>query len=119
MTKDFFTGKKVLVMGLGRFGGGADVAEFAARAGAKVVVTDLAPADQLSDSISKLEGVDGVEFHLGSHDPADFEQADIVVANPAVPADNGFLQIARRGPGGLRGQRAVTRGCGRYRNWRR
>jgi len=49
MNKDFFTGKKVLIMGLGSFGGGVDVAEFAARAGAKVIVTDLAPATQLSD----------------------------------------------------------------------
>ncbi len=55
MNKDFFTDKKVLIMGLGRFGGGVDCAEFAARAGAKVIVTDLAPAAQLSDSIEKLE----------------------------------------------------------------
>ena len=91
-----FAGRKVLVMGLGRFGGGVDVAEFAARAGASVTVTDLAPADQLGDSISRLEESGRVVFHLGSHDPADFEQADIVIANPAVPDDNEYLQIARR-----------------------
>jgi len=96
MRRGFFVGKKVLVMGLGRFGGGVDVAQFAARAGASVTVTDLAPADQLSDSVSKLGGFDGIEFHLGSHDPADFRQADIVVANPAVPSDNKFLELARR-----------------------
>ncbi len=91
-----FAGKKVLVMGLGRFGGGIDVVTFAHEAGAKVIVTDLAPAEQLSDSVGRLGGLEGVEFHLGSHAPADFEQADIVVANPAVPSDNQFLQIARR-----------------------
>ncbi|GAJ22077.1 unnamed protein product, partial [marine sediment metagenome] len=96
MNKDFFTDKKVLIMGLGRFGGGADVAEFAVRAGAKVIVTDLAPAVQLSDSIGKLEEFSDIEFHLGSHDPADFQQADIIIANPAVPGDNEFLQLARR-----------------------
>ena len=83
-------------MGLGSFGGGVDVAEFAARAGAKVIVTDLAPATQLSDSIKKLEEFPDIEFHLGSHDPADFKQADIIIANPAVPCDNEFLQLARR-----------------------
>jgi len=83
-------------MGLGRFGGGVDVARFAHGAGANVIVTDLAPAEQLSDSLSRLRDLDGIEFHLGSHDPADFEQADIIVANPAVPGDNKFLQIARR-----------------------
>ena len=96
MRRDSFTGKRVLVMGLGRFGGGVDVAEFAARAGAKVIVTDMAPADQLADSISRLGDFHDIEFHLGAHDPADFEQADIVVANPAVPDDNEFLELARR-----------------------
>ncbi len=91
-----FAAKKVLIMGLGRFGGGVDVAEFAVRAGAKVIVTDLAPAEQLSDSVEKLEEFPDIEFHLGSHDPADFKQADIIIANPAVPGDNEFLELARR-----------------------
>lgn len=96
MNIDFFASKTVLVMGLGRFGGGIDVARFAHGAGAKVIVTDLASAEQLSDSLEKLRDLDGIEFHLGSHAPADFEQADIIVANPAVPGNNKFLQIARR-----------------------
>ncbi len=99
MTEDrkrFLTGKKVLVMGLGRFGGGVDAAEFAYRAAAKVIVTDLASAEQLRDSIEKLKQFQDIEFHLGSHDPSDFEQADIIIANPAVPPDNKFLEIARR-----------------------
>ena len=91
-----FAGKKVLVMGLGRFGGGVDVAEFAHGVGAKVIITDLASAQKLEDSISRLRKLEGIEFHLGSHDPADFEQSDIIVANPAVPDDNEFLQIARQ-----------------------
>jgi len=95
-TKYEFTGKTVLIMGLGRFGGGVDVAEFAVRAGAKVIVTDLAPAEQLKDSINKLEEFFDIEFHLGSHEPADFKRADIIIANPAVPGDNEFLQLARR-----------------------
>jgi len=89
-------GKTVLVMGLGRFGGGVDVARFAHRAGAKVIVTDLVSAENLGDSLNRLRDLDDIEFHLGSHTPADFEQADVIVANPAVPVDNKFLQIARR-----------------------
>jgi len=91
-----FAGKKVLIMGLGRFGGGVDCAEFAAKAGAKVIVTDSAPAEQLSDSIDKLKEFSDVEFHLGSHEPDDFRQADIIIANPAVPDNNEYLEIARR-----------------------
>ncbi len=96
MNKESLSGKTVLVMGLGRFGGGVDAAQFAHRAGAKVIVADLAPAEQLSNSVGQLQAFAGIEFHLGSHEPADFEQADIVIANPAVPNDNEFLQIARR-----------------------
>ena len=96
MNNESLSGKRVLVMGLGRFGGGVDVVEFAAGAGARVIVTDLATAQQLSGSIDQLQELGGVEFHLGSHDPADFEQADIIVANPAVPGDNEFLERARR-----------------------
>ena len=96
MNIKFFAGRKVLVMGLGRFGGGVDVAKFACGAGAKVTVTDLAAADKLVDSIDQLKDFKDIEFHLGSHEPADFEQADIVIANPAVPPDNKFLKIARQ-----------------------
>jgi UDP-N-acetylmuramoylalanine--D-glutamate ligase len=90
-----FKDKKILVMGLGRFGGGVDVVKFACEKGARVIVTDLAKQEALAESISQLKGLD-VEYHLGSHEPADFEQADMVVANPAVPLDNKFLQIARK-----------------------
>ena len=91
-----FKGKTVLIMGLGRFGGGVDTAEFTSGRAAKVIVTDLARPHQLSDSINKLAKFSNIEFHLGSHNPADFEKADIIAANPAVPADNKFLEIARR-----------------------
>ena len=96
MNKEFFSGKIILVMGLGRFGGGVDVAKFAASAGAKVIVTDKASDRQLSDSIKQLDEFSDIEFHLGSHDPTDFQQADIIVANPAVAPDNEFLEIARQ-----------------------
>ncbi len=91
-----FAGKIVLVMGLGRFGGGVDAAEFAISAGAKVIITDLATEQQLRDSINKLAKLSNIEFHLGSHNPVDFEKADIIIANPAVPGNNKFLEIARQ-----------------------
>jgi len=96
MNTEFFAGKTVLVMGLGRFGGGVDVAKFAVAGGAKVIVTDSASPEKLSDSIEQLAEFPAIQFHLGSHDPADFERADVVVANPAVAPDNKFLEIARR-----------------------
>jgi UDP-N-acetylmuramoylalanine--D-glutamate ligase len=91
-----FENKKVLVMGLGRFGGGVDVIRFAHNAGAKITVTDKAPAEKLADSLKQLEDLKGIEYHLGSHSKTDFEQAYIIVANPAVAPDNELLEIARK-----------------------
>jgi len=95
MDKQFFAGKNVLVMGLGRFGGGVDAAKFAYNTGGKVTITDLATSEQLSDSVGQLKEFPDIEYHLGSHDPADFKQADIIVVNPAVPPHNEFLKLAQ------------------------
>ncbi len=97
MNREFFAGKKVLVMGLGRFGGGVDVARFARKAGAKVKVTDLAKAEQLEDSVRQLAEFGDFEYRFGSHQHSDFEQADIIVVNPAVPPDNEFVRLADKG----------------------
>ncbi|MFO0981128.1 MAG: hypothetical protein U1E76_05150 [Planctomycetota bacterium] len=78
-----FAGKKVTVMGLGLFGGGAGAARFLAEHGAKVTVTDLRAEATLEPSIAKLGGLD-VRYVLGEHQRADFRDADLVVVNPAV-----------------------------------
>jgi UDP-N-acetylmuramoylalanine--D-glutamate ligase len=77
------TGKNVLVMGLGRFGGGIGVTRWLVAQGAKVTVNDAATADTLADSLAQLAGLP-VTFKLGGHDPADFLAADLLVLNPAV-----------------------------------
>jgi UDP-N-acetylmuramoylalanine--D-glutamate ligase len=92
---NFFKNKSVLIMGLGRFGGGVDVVRFLHKAGAKIMVTDLAPAEKLADSLRQLQDLDGIEYHLGSHKKNDFEEADIIVVNPAVTPENEFIEIAR------------------------
>jgi len=107
MNREFFKGKRVLVMGLGRFGGGVDVAKFAAGCGAEVIVTDMASAEKLRDSVEQLDQFSDIDFHLGSHDRADFENADVVVANPAVAPENEFLEIARRAGGLVTSQIAI------------
>ncbi len=95
MNKVFFENKSVLVMGLGRFGGGADVVSFLCRAGAKVTVTDLSAPERLADSMSRLEELAGVEYRLDSHNRDDFERTDVLVVNPAVKPNNEYVQIAR------------------------
>ncbi len=87
-------GRRVLVMGLGSFGGGAGAARYVAEHGARVTVTDLRPARLLSSSIEALADLP-IEFVLGEHRREDFERAEIVVANPAVPPGHPLLEHAR------------------------
>lgn len=85
---DDFAGKRVVVMGLGRFGGGVGAVKWLARQGAKLLVTDLSPAEKLAESIAEIQDeIDSgvVELRLGAHEEADFRAADVVVVSPAVP----------------------------------
>ncbi len=93
-------GRQALVMGLGRFGGGAGVTHWLVEPGASVLLTDLSSADALQSAITPIVSLieaGSVETRLGEHRVEDFERADLVVANPAVPApwDNEFLNAAR------------------------
>ncbi|MFO0874965.1 MAG: UDP-N-acetylmuramoyl-L-alanine--D-glutamate ligase [Phycisphaerales bacterium] len=98
---DEFSGKTVLVMGLGRFGGGLGVTRWLCGRGATVVLTDLAGQSELGEPLAGLR--DLVEsgrlvLRLGGHDERDFATADLVVANPAVPSPwtSPFLAAAAR-----------------------
>ncbi len=95
MDKGFFRDKRVVIMGLGSFGGGADSALFAARAGARTRVTDMAPPEKLAAAMEPLKGLP-VDYRLGEHREEDFRTADIVVVNPAVRPDNPFVLLAQK-----------------------
>ena len=86
--------RKVLVMGLGSFGGGVGVCRFLAEHGAIVTVTDQAPAQRLTDSIAQLADLH-ITYHLGEHKEVDFLQSDLIVVNPAVRKDSPWLKLAR------------------------
>lgn len=87
-------GKRALVMGLGVHGGGLGVARFLAGQGADVTVTDLRDPEALRSSLDALAGLP-IRLVLGEHRTVDFERAELVVRNPAVPRESRFLQIAR------------------------
>ena len=82
-------------MGLGLFGGGVGVSRYLVNKGAKVIITDLRNESELKKSLDKLSGLSAV-YHLGGHHEEDFSNADYIIANPAVPPDSPFLEIARR-----------------------
>jgi UDP-N-acetylmuramoylalanine--D-glutamate ligase len=95
MTMQDVRGRKVTVAGLGRFGGGIAVAQWLATQGACVTVTDKEPESKLRDSVQQLENLP-ITFKLGGHDERDFTSTDFVVASPAIPLNNPYLQAARR-----------------------
>jgi UDP-N-acetylmuramoylalanine--D-glutamate ligase len=92
-------GKRVTVMGLGRFGGGVGVTRWLAAQGDDVLVTDLAPEDELAASLAKIRDLveaGSVTLRLGEHNVSDFTTCDAVVAGPGVPQpwDNRYIRAA-------------------------
>ncbi|HXT98712.1 MAG TPA: UDP-N-acetylmuramoyl-L-alanine--D-glutamate ligase [Polyangia bacterium] len=75
------SGKRVLVVGLGRSGIAA--AELCAARGARVTVTDKRPAAELAGATAKLPA--GVAPELGGHRRESFLSADLIVLSPGVP----------------------------------
>jgi UDP-N-acetylmuramoylalanine--D-glutamate ligase len=95
-----FAGRRVTVMGLGRFGGGAGVTRWLARQGADILLTDLQSHDQVQPAIAELQPLidrEQLQLRLGEHNVSDFTTCDVVIANPAVPRpwDNRFLRAAQ------------------------
>ena len=90
-----FDGRRVTIMGLGHFGGGAAAARWLAEKGARVTVTDLADAQTLAETLDALRDVPIAAVHLGGHREEDFRQTDLIVVNPAVRPNNPLLQLAR------------------------
>jgi UDP-N-acetylmuramoylalanine--D-glutamate ligase len=88
-------GKKITVIGLGRFGGGIAVSKWLAEQGANVLVTDEASEEALAPSKNQLNDLD-ITFHLGGHRDEDFTDADLIVASPAVPPKSRYLELARQ-----------------------
>jgi UDP-N-acetylmuramoylalanine--D-glutamate ligase len=94
MNDNAFTDKRVTIMGLGFFGGTIGLAKYLVSQGARVTITDRRSADDLPDSVQALAGLP-LRFVLGRHEMADFTEADVVFASPAVPEDSPYLAAAR------------------------
>lgn len=94
-----FRDKRVTVMGLGSFGGGLGAVQFLLGQGARVTVTDLRSAAELSEplqAISETHPSASLELHLGGHQSQDFTDTDLVVVNPAVPSTCPYVALARQ-----------------------
>ncbi|GMV17406.1 MAG: UDP-N-acetylmuramoylalanine--D-glutamate ligase [Polyangiaceae bacterium] len=72
-------GKRVIVVGLGK--SGLSAARLCQRRGARVLGTDVQPAEKLPKEL----GGAGLELVLGGHAGVDFSAADLIVVSPGVP----------------------------------
>ena len=91
-----FKNKNVTVMGLGLHGGGVGVVKFLAKQRAKILVTDLKTRKELGESLKKLKKYKKIKYILGKHRMEDFKNTDLIIKNPGVPKESGYLQIARK-----------------------
>ena len=87
--------KTITIMGLGIAGGAVEDALFFVRHGAKVVVTDLKPENELERSLKRLQNEQNITLHLGGHQKQDFTDVDLVIQNPSVPKESPYLEIAQ------------------------
>jgi UDP-N-acetylmuramoylalanine--D-glutamate ligase len=94
-TKSSLQGKKVLLVGLGRLGGGIAAAKYFAAAGAKLTITDQLSESDLKGALGSLKGLD-IAYRLGGHAEKDFRGKDMIVFNPAVPITSPWVGVARR-----------------------
>lgn len=88
--KNEFTGKKVLIVGMGRSGIGA--ADLLIESGANVSIQDSKPDCLSPEKYEKYEKA-GAKFYLGSK-PGDMSVFDAVVVSPGVPTEIDFIQEA-------------------------
>ncbi len=82
-------------MGLGLLGRGVGDAEFLAKCGAEVLVTDLKSEKELAASVATLRQHEGISFALGGHNVEDFKNADLVIKGAGVPLDSKYIAEAQ------------------------
>lgn len=89
-------GRRVLVHGLGRFGGGREAVRYLARAGCRVRVADKSDGADLNTVRESMQDLPALEWHLGREDEALLDGIEVFVANPAIPDQHPLLQAAKR-----------------------
>ncbi len=88
-----FTGRGAVLIGLARTH--IALARYLVGEGARVRITDLKPAEQLTDELAQLADLaDRIEFRLGGHTLDDVLDADIVFVTPGARRDVGIVRQA-------------------------
>jgi UDP-N-acetylmuramoylalanine--D-glutamate ligase len=84
-------GKKILILGLARTG--TECARFLVHQGARVMVTDVRPEQELKHEMANLAGLP-IRYLLGGEDRSWLDDVELVIPSPGVPAENDLLREA-------------------------
>src|SRR3989339_1435597 len=91
-----FKDKKITLMGLGLLGRGIGVANFLAKNGARLTITDLKTESELKPSLRELKQFKNIKYVLGRHRLVDFRNRDIVIKAASVPLDSPYIKEAAK-----------------------
>jgi UDP-N-acetylmuramoylalanine--D-glutamate ligase len=89
---DAYAGRRVVILGLAREG--TALARYLAQAGARVVASDLQPAEKLADALAALRGLP-IEYVLGGHPLSLLDDADLLCLSGGVAADHPLARAAQ------------------------
>ena len=87
-------GARVLVLGLGRFGGGVETARYLVRQGAHVTISDAADRAALREPADAAQAL-GAALVFGPQTDALLDGQDVVFASPAMPFDHPVVLAAQ------------------------
>jgi len=94
--RQYFQGKKIIVMGLGLLGRSVNDVRFLAECGADLLVTDLKSKSALKESLRKLKKYRGIKYILGRHRLKDFQNRDMILKSAGIPLDSVYIKEARK-----------------------
>ncbi len=83
-------------MGLGLLGRGVGDARFLAEQGAELIVTDLKSDSELRASLDELKHFPNIQYRLGGHELADFQDRDFILKAAGVPLDSMYIKEAHK-----------------------
>lgn len=86
-------------MGLGLHGGALAVVKWLLKYKAQITITDIKTRSQLKTTLEKIKNLPRahtINYSLGGHKMADFQNQDLIVQNPGVPPSSPYLVEARK-----------------------
>lgn len=84
------------MLGLGGFGRALKEAEFLAKNGADLIVTDLSSQKDLKKELAILKKYKNIKYTLGGHKISDFRNRDIVLYANGIPLKNKYIQESKK-----------------------